>query len=47
MSGSEPQKRAYQKPCLRTYGSLRQITQSVGTNGMNDGSGVKGMNKTG
>ena len=34
-----PQKRAYRKPELRRYGTLRQLTQSGGTNSAEGGSG--------
>ena len=39
-------KKEYVAPRLERYGNIQQITQTVGTSGMNDG-GAKGMNKTG
>jgi hypothetical protein len=34
---AENKKRSYETPVLVVWGTLRDITQSVGTNGANDG----------
>jgi hypothetical protein len=39
------QKKTYRKPALQVYGSIRQLTQAVGMNSNDDGSGT-GQNKT-
>jgi hypothetical protein len=41
-----PPKKPYRRPVLQTYGDIRAITRTVGTNGAMDGGGVKNMNKT-
>ena len=42
---AEPQgKRPYQKPVVRTYGTVGQITMNVGGMGMPDGAGPSNKN---
>lgn len=44
-SKEEPIKATYRTPQLYTYGAVRELTQVVGTMGMND-MGGGGINKT-
>lgn len=39
-------KKSYKSPQLLTYGAIREITQTVGPNGLMDGGAVSGMMMT-
>ena len=39
-------KKAYQQPQLQVYGSLKDITESVGATGVSDGGGIPNFNRT-
>jgi len=39
-------KKAYQQPQLQVYGTLKDITESVGATGVSDGGGIPNFNRT-
>ena len=39
-------KKPYQQPQLQVYGSLKDITESVGATGVSDGGGIPNFNRT-
>ena len=39
-------KKTYQQPQLQVYGSLKDITESVGATGVSDGGGIPNFNRT-
>jgi hypothetical protein len=39
-------KKAYQQPQLQVYGSLKDVTKMVGSNGVSDGGGIPNFNRT-
>lgn len=46
VNNADTPKKEYAAPRLEIYGNIHQITQAVGSSGMNDG-GSHPMNKTG